>query len=199
VRMNRRDFLKGAAVVPAAVLRVRLSAVAGTFGSAPAQIRAVMYDERYADCGVFADLLACQGAVAFSTSGDAASLWYGPLRAHLARYGGHIAGLTTDSDFVVSRDCGRELSFRTLYEGAHDGRSPERLTHRLRGDHEHEVRAALLRSDAPWAESLAGALSRLQSSETLLSRSALTETMTVATPRSAHHPGYLTSWLLSSG
>ncbi len=175
-----------------------MSAAAGTFGPAPKRITAVVYDERYTDCKIFADLLARQGTVVFPTSGDAASVWYGPLRAHLAQYGGHIAGLTTDSDFVVSRDCGRELNLRMLYEGSHDSRSSERLTHRLRGDHQDVIRAALLRSDVPWAESLANTLGRLPSNDNLLNGSAVTETTTVATPRFANHPGYLTSWLLGS-
>ena len=133
--MNRRDFLKGAgaaAIVPAAlpdaIWGSGRNAAAATATSEPAAslivppIAAVIYDERYADCRLFADALIRQGAVAFPANGDSAQLWYGSLRAHLAQHAGRVAGLTTYADFSVSQSCGRELSLATLYEGAHDAR-----------------------------------------------------------------------------
>ncbi len=199
--MNRRDFLKGAgaaAIVPAAI-------PGALWGSAPVAtpaapivppISAVVYDERYADCKIFADALVRHGAVAFAANADSAQLWYGSLRAHLARHPGRVAGLTTYADFSVSQACGRELNLTMLCEGEHDGRrSKTNLTHRLRaaGD-AREIAAAVPGADAPWAESLANALARLPSTRDASVRSLATAT----TRRSPGNPGYLASWLLGS-
>jgi hypothetical protein len=153
-----------------------------------------VYDERYADCTIFAEALIRQGAVAFPADGDSVRLWYGSLREHLARHPGRIAGFTTYADFSVSQSCGRELCYITLYEAAHDSRASRTvLAHRLRtsGD-ETEIAAAFTNSALPWAESLANALCRVPSTRDFVLRNA----GTVTTPRSRNHPGYLNSWLL---
>ena len=212
--MNRRDFLKGAgaaaivpAAIPGAIWGPSLSLLREPEGAAksvapesvaPRQvtpISAVVYDERYADCRLFAAALVSQGAVAFPANADSAQLWYGSLRAHLARRPGRVAGLTTYADFTVSQACGRELNLATLYEGAHDARrSRSNLTHRLRvsGD-APDIAAAIARPDASWAESLANALCRFPSARD----SAVRHASTVPTPRAGGHPGYLASWLLA--
>jgi hypothetical protein len=123
-------------------------------------ITVVVYDERYCDCRLFADALVARGAVAFPTRGDSAALWYGPLRAHLARHaaqrGTHdaaiIAGFTTEADRHISQVCARELALALLYEGAHDsrrratGHALDRATlvaHRFRAvSNEDEIAAA---------------------------------------------------------
>lgn len=206
--MNRRDFLKGAgaaAIVPAAIPAAIWSTspapapAASEWAASPTlpPITAVVYDERYADCRLFADALTRQGAAAFPANGDSAQLWYGLLRAHLSRRPGRVAGLTTYADFSVSQGCGRELSLATLYEGAHDARAPKlALTHeiRVRGD-ESEIAAAFTNSPLPWPESLANALCRLPAAPV----SALRNIATATTPRSPNHPGYLVSWLLGPG
>lgn len=193
--MRRRDFLKGVAITPAAMAASQWSAVAGSLGAKPSRVTAVVYDERYGDCRLFAETLARQGASLFPTGGDAARVWYGALRAHLEKYDGCVAGMTTDSDRVISDACGKELNLRLVYEGSHDGRAAGRLKHRLRGSGgEKEVYAALLRADAPWAESIATALCRPTLAERIVS--ALAKTPAVTTPQSAACPGYLASWLL---
>jgi hypothetical protein len=205
--MNRRDFLKGAgaaaivpAAIPGAIWRTSAASANATSESAASPtflpITAVVYDERYADCRLFADALILQGAVAFPANGDSAQLWYGSLRAHLSRHPGRVAGLTTYADFSVSQGCGRELSLVTLYEGAHDARaSRSALIHRIRvrGD-ESEIAAAFTNSALPWPETFANALCRLPAP----SASALRSIATATTPRSPNHPGYLASWLLAA-
>jgi hypothetical protein len=211
--MNRRDFLKGAgaaAIVPAAIpgaIWGSSSPPAGESTAAAsatpesttsprvAPITAVVYDERYADCRLFAAALVRHGAVAFPANADSAQLWYGSLRAHLASRAGRVAGLTTYADFTISQACGRELDLATLYEGAHDARrSHSNLTHRLRvsGD-APDIAAAIARPDASWAESLANALCCFPSARD----SAVRNASTVSTPRATGHPGYLASWLLA--
>jgi hypothetical protein len=199
--MNRRDFLKGAgaaAIVPAAIPNALWGSapIATTAAPVVPPISAVVYDERYADCKIFADALVRHGAVAFAANADSAQLWYGSLRAHLALHPGRVAGLTTYADFSVSQACARELNLATLYEGAHDGRrSRTNLTHRLRAvENAREIAAAMPAADAPWAESLANALSRLPSTRDSAPRNLATAT----TPRSVGNPGYLSSWLLGS-
>jgi hypothetical protein len=140
--------------------------------------------------------LAREGAVAFATGGNSANVWYGPLRAHLARYGGAVAGLTTDSDFVVSRGCGRELGLEMIFEGAHDCRESTRAVHRLasRAGDAREIAATLGVPSLYWAESLAVALQGISRRNTV--RGLTTAELT--TLRSGDHPGYLASWLLDS-
>ena len=193
--MKRREFLKGAAMVPATVAATQWSAVAETLGARSPRVMAVVYDERYADCRIFAETLAAAGAIPFRAGGDAGRLWYGALRGHLARHGGCVAGMTTDSDLGVSRMCGRELGMRIAYEGSHDGRASDCLKHQLRGgDEANEVYAALLRGDGPWAVSIAMVLGRPPLAEQIMK--AIAPVPAVATVQSAGHPGYLTSWLL---
>jgi hypothetical protein len=171
--MNRRDFLKRAgavAIVPAAVpggfWGPKPVASSAAQERAASQIRpsitAVVYDERYTDCTLFAAALIRQGAVGFPAHGDSAHLWYGLLGAHVAQHSGCVAGLTTYADFSVSQACGRELNLAALYEGAHDGRRLKtNLKHRIRATGDlSEILDAFSRSEIAWPESLANALSR---------------------------------------
>jgi len=196
--MKRRDFLKGSAIVPAAVATARWPVMAKMIGARRLRIAAVVYDERYADCWMFAETLAQQGTIALPTGGDAARLWYGALREQLALRGGNVAGMTTDADLLVSCGCGREMNMRMAYEGFHDCRTSGRMKHDLRGKgEEREVYAALLRADAPWAEALAEALMRVPASDRAGTQGPSMEQATATTSRGAGNPGYLTSWLLS--
>ena len=162
-------------------------------GFSLSRIAAVVYDERYSDCRSFADILVGHGATPFPVNGDCGQLWYGALREHLVRSRGRVAGLTTDSDFVVSRACGRELGLRLTYEGAHDSRGSSNVTHRLRSTpYQREIVAALGGDDASWAETLAQSLLCLPSHD---GAEILSAPVSVKTARSFDHPGYLTSWL----
>jgi hypothetical protein len=203
--MNRRDFLRnaGAAIVPAALP----GAIWSSNSPAAAEdrpdmvvpnmspITAVIYDERYADCRVFAEALERRGATSFATSQDAVQLWYGPLRAHLEKNPGRVAGLATYADFSSSWACGRELNYAIRYEGEHDGRrSRTTLAHRLRtrGD-DAEIAAAFARES--WPTQLAEALSCLP--ESAQTKIVAPRSSTATTPRTTGHPGYLSSWLLA--
>ncbi|HEV3483278.1 MAG TPA: hypothetical protein VGR97_13235 [Candidatus Acidoferrales bacterium] len=193
--MNRRDLLKraGAAIIPAAILGLRLPAMDASWQPGISRITAVVYDERYRDCRAFASVLVRRGATPFPVKGDCARLWYGALRAYLAGNRGNVAGLTTDSDFVVSRACGRELGLRLVYEGAHDSRGSNEVTHRLRSTaYQREIVADLGTDRASWAEMLAQSLLRLPSHD---SAAIFCAPVLLKTPRSSDHPGYLTSWL----
>jgi hypothetical protein len=192
--MNRRELLKGAAMIPAALLGSRLPAMTSSQKSGTPPITAVVYDERYSDCQVFAEALARCGARLFPTNSDCAWLWYGTIRNHLAQLRGRVAGLTTDSDFMVSRMCGRELGLGVAYEGAHDGRGSKSIRHRLRGSgYDRELAAALRGNDACWAELLAQALHHAPAHNYAAIPCAA---VSLESSRSSKYPGYLTSWLL---
>ncbi len=196
--MKRREFLRGAAIAPVGVAATHWSAFAQTLahGMKSSAISAVVYDERYLDCRFFADVLARQGARAFQSGGDAVSVWYGALQPYLARHGGLVAGMTTDSDRTASCACGAETGWRLVYEGSHDCRISDRLVHRLRGKEvEREVYRALLCDETPWPEAVARGLSRppLPDAVTYTARAL----SAVTSSQSADHPGYLASWLLA--
>jgi hypothetical protein len=156
------------------------------------RIAAVVYDERYSDCRSFADILVRHGATPFPVNGDSARLWHGALREYLVGNRGNVAGLTTDSDFVVSRVCGGALGLGLAYEGAHDIRGSSNVTHRLRSTAYQREIAALGSDGGAWVETLAQSLLRLPSHE---SAAIFGAPVSLKTPRSSDHPGYLTSWL----
>ena len=194
--MNRRDLLKrtGAAIIPAAFLGSRLSAAGISRQIGTPRIAAVVYDERYSDCRSFADILVRHGATPFAVNSDCGRLWHGALRENPVWRAGSVAGLTTDSDFLVSRACGREVGLGVSYEGAHDSRELNCVKHRFQScAYPHEIAAPLSNEDASWAESLAQSLVRARwRNGTAIFRAPVW----VETSRSHDHPGYLTSWLL---
>ena len=194
--MKRRDFLKEVVAVPTVVAAWKWYGAADPLCRKRVEISAVLYDERYADSRAFATALERQGVRSFATFGDAASVWYGALRATRARSGGSIAGMATDSDWVVSRACGREQGLGVAYEGSHDWRVPDRLVHRLYGNGlEREVYSALLDLDTVWYEAVASALLRAGRAERVKVGRSLA-IADAATRVFTGHPGYLTSWLL---
>ena len=100
--MNRRQILAAAA---AAGVPVPALAAAG-----PAL---AVFDERYAEARAFAAAQRRRGAVVIEAQADVGRLWYGPVRAALARgERPRIAGLTTYADFVVIRGCAAEARLR---------------------------------------------------------------------------------------
>lgn len=196
--MKRREFLERVVTLPVFLASSEWFAVDRALGVQPFGITAVVYDERYGDCRSFARALERQGAVSFVTSGDAASLWHGALRASLARRGSSVAGMTPDSDWAVSRSCGREQGFKAAYEGSHDCRASDHLIHRLLGSGARREVCAELRYAQPWAESIASGLVNFwrRDGMRLGSDVTLVRTDVVVTRRSPAHPGYLTTWLL---
>jgi len=197
--MKRREFLEGVVTLPAFIASSEWFVVDRPLGVGPFGITAVVYDERYGDCRSFAKALERQGAVLFVTAGDAASLWHGALRVSLAQRGGSVAGMTPDSDWAVSRACGREQGFEAGYEGSHDCRASDHLIHRLLGSGaRQEVCAELQYEQSPWAESIARGLVHFWRRDGIRVESDVTlaRADVVVTRRSPAHPGYLTSWLL---
>jgi hypothetical protein len=121
--MRRRDFLiagsTGAALSAAGLLGMS-QAGASAFGSQTpslfSNVRAVLYEPRYAPSVEFARALARQGAQAFSTQDDVFALWRGELGQCLDCSAPRVAGLTLHSDFEVLRLSARERKLRVLSE-----------------------------------------------------------------------------------
>jgi hypothetical protein len=206
--MNRRKFLQstgaavfGGVIAPAALSLDPVSAVLTQDAKVP-RITAVIFDERYRDCKIFADALVACSARPFAVNGNSAALWYGPLRIHLSSAPGPIAGLTTESDRGVSLASGRELHLKLFYEGSHDARRGASIAHRISGAAKQDgIAAAIPRPSVPWSASLAHALHLAQFPAPPLTASVLNSAnqrpIVATTPRSPDFPGYLTSWLLA--
>jgi len=195
-RLDRRTFLKdaGALTASAAWIASRAARVASAAALDGRGISAALFDGRYSSCRAFAHALSRKGARIFNVQPDAAAVWYGPLRDHLASCGGCVAGLTTFSDSMLSQSFGRDLGLSLRYEGAHDSRGSDVLKHELRaGAKVDEIAGALRGADSDWAEALAGVLVRSSAIlRTGRRRSAITLSASVA-----DHPGFLQSWLLA--
>ncbi len=193
--LDRRTFLKdaGALTASAALMASGAPGIAAAAAADGRRIGAVLFDGRYSSCRAFADALARKGAVAFDVQPDAAALWYGPLRDHLAACGGSVAGLTTFSDSMLSQSFGRDFGLSLRYEGAHDSRGSDVLRHQLRASAKvDEIAGALRGEDPDWPEALAGALARSNS----ISRAGRRRLAIALTTRVGDHPGFLQSWLL---
>jgi hypothetical protein len=195
--LDRRTFLKDASAltVSASLLASGASAISSAAELHGPRISAVLFDGRYSSCRAFANAQAREGAAAFDVGADVALLWYGPLRDHLAKNGGSVAGLTTQSDFVVSKSFGRELRLSVKYEGVHDSRGSRAIAHRLRSPvNVDDLSATLRRADSSWGEALASALARTQSAEPATQwKSSVARTLPLG-----DHPGFLMSWLLTA-
>jgi hypothetical protein len=195
-RLDRRTFLKDAGALTASAALIASGAPGIGAASEPngQRISAVLFDGRYPSSRAFADTLSRKGARAFNVQPDAATLWYGPLRDHLARCGGCVAGLTTFSDAMLSQSFGRDLGLSLRYEGAHDSRGSDVLMHQLRASAGvDEIAGALRGADSDWAEALAGALARSNS----ISWAGRRRLAVALTTRVGDHPGFLQSWLLA--
>jgi hypothetical protein len=109
--VNRRDLL-GLAVAGVALAIPRLSMAIGP------RLMSVIYDERYPDARAFAEHYRIRGAASFPTRGDGTGLWYCDSGSVLRKKGRAVAGLTTYSDLVIARSCGRELGLRLAFEAS---------------------------------------------------------------------------------
>ena len=193
--LDRRTFLKDASAltVSAALAASTVSAASSTPAAQGPRVAAVLFDSRYSSSREFANTLAREGAAVFEVRGDIAGLWYGPLRGHLAKAAGCVAGLTAHSDLTVSRSFGRELRLALRYEGTHDSRGSRAIAHRLRGRVDlDEITSALLRANSDWGESLAQAIAHTRWSQSASPwNSAVAQTFALD-----DHPGFLSSWVL---
>lgn len=116
---TRRSVLTGAALLAAAPVAAKASAVQGRFDI-------VLFDSRFAESRRFAAVMAKAGATPMDIGDDIAHLWWGPL-ADAGKVS--LCGLTTHSDFFISESIGRERGLKVQYEGRHDARVRGPVSH----------------------------------------------------------------------
>lgn len=190
--LRRREFLKHSVVIAG----VASTGILGGHASAQVartRVDFVLLDEDFEDSVAFARELASQGATAFPIEQDIGQLWFGDLGRAFAA-GKVIAGLTSHSELLVCAAFARTHGARVRYEGAHDCRGSDVLTHSLRTTNaEVPFGASLAAAGTNWPSALAACLSDLTLSEGALHEHCCRTT----TPRSASHPGSLFSWVIA--
>ena len=200
--LKRRDFItRSAASMAGAALPTNVSSSesrgleeTGTCQHRRMPFDAVIVDARYSDSRRFAAVLQQQGARIIDTREDLGLLWYGALGAAFRNGPQRIAGLTPHSDLFICDSFGREHGVRLIYEGAHDCRGEQVLSHALRlGAPLAGLAAELQQARAHWPVRLAQRID-------LADRTALPsarEHVFTRTRRAADHPGMLFSWAIA--
>jgi hypothetical protein len=192
--LKRREFLKHSAIVATAASTGILTAHAngGDALAASRSIHFVLVDEELEDSVAFANALIARGAHAFSVQEDVGRLWFGEL-GRAFKPGSAIAGLTTHSELMVCTAFARQHGARLRFEGSHDCRGGDALTHALRiGIDEPEISTSLASVGRSWPEALALRVTALSQCDTLRA-----DTCRTTTQRSPTHPGSLFSWVIA--
>jgi len=188
--MNRRGFLK-TAITGSVYVPVMARAVPSVIAVADEPAAAiVLHDARYSDARKFSAAAARLGAQVMAQEADMIRLWYRELDAFLQSHGNWIMGMTTCSDFMLICDCTATLKRRVIYEGLHDCRGGDTLTHRLQFRSKKIPRA--MDSGPEWPETLARALCRSRGSDRPLQETVMRSN----TRRAEDNPGTLVSWLI---
>lgn len=113
--MNRRQLLLHGAAVAALAIPPANAAIEKSAAGSQAPRLAVVQDPAYVRSREYAALLVERGAQLF-TSDDMLGLWRSELAAFRQHAGAalRLTGLTTWSDFIVLRDCAREVRLKPL-------------------------------------------------------------------------------------
>lgn len=188
--MNRRGFLK-TAVAGSVCVTVLARATPGVIAAAHEPAAAiVLHDARYSDARRFAAAAARLGAMPLAPQLDLMPLWYEQLGPYLQVHAHRLMGMTTYVDFMLIRDCTATLNHRVIYEGLHDCRGGETLTHGLQF---RSKKIPLAVDSGPqWPETLA----RTLYGERVSDRPSQETLMRTNTRHSADNPGTLVSWLI---
>jgi hypothetical protein len=179
--------MAAAAIAPTVVI-----AASDRSGPSARHIDFVIFDEHFEDSVAFADELIARGAQAFSTQQDLGRLWFGELGRAFTK-GASIAGLTMHSELLICSSFTRQHGARARYEGEHDCRGSDVLTHSLRiNDATSSMISTLVAADVRWPRTLAASLASVPRADSFREESCRTQTR-----RSATHPGSLFSWLIA--
>jgi hypothetical protein len=192
--LKRREFLKTSVVVASVASTGILTAKAESDDSVDAlkRIDFVLVDIELEDSVSFAAALIGRGARAFSVQQDIGRLWFGEL-GEAFKAGHSIAGLTSHSELLVCSTFARQHGARVRFEGSHDCRGSDVLTHSLRVAASDQPFSALLASaDHAWPQMLAEHVMTLSRGDSLRE-----ERCRTTTPRSPTHPGSLFSWVIA--
>jgi hypothetical protein len=192
--LRRREFLKNSMVVATVASTGILTAEAQPpSAGATRRIDFVLFDDELEDSVSFARELTAQGARAFETQQDVGHLWFGEL-GRLFASGKVIAGLTSHSEFLVCAAFAREAGARVRYEGSHDCRGSDVLSHTLQiASSVQPFSTALAAADREWPRFIAAQAGRLAACDGALHE----DRCHTQTQRTATHPGSLFSWVIA--
>jgi hypothetical protein len=153
----------------------------------------VLVDERVAESVAFGRELAAHGARTLSVHEDIGRLWRDELIQVCAAHGA-IAGLTSHATLFVADVSARQLGARVRFQGEHDCRGRDVLTHSLRLHWElRGLGRFLAAANTQWPATLAARLAEMPAAIGHLTD----ERVLTDTPRSESHPGSLFSWLIA--
>jgi len=192
--LKRREFIKHTALVAGAASTGLLGVDAeATVGSARLESRAAMraiqfvvFDETIQESVAFACELEARGARLFAVRQDIGQLWFGELGAAFSA-GQAIAGLTSHTELLVCKEFTRRHDARVRYEGLHDCRGSEFLTHSLRS-----LDVDFAAAGVAWPRTLAARLATVSNFDAMQETCCRTSVQ-----RSASNPGSLFSWLIA--
>jgi hypothetical protein len=189
--LRRREFLKHSVIVATAASSGILTANAST--DRTTRVDFVVFDEELEDSLAFARELAARGARELAVQQDIGRLWFGELGQAFAS-GTVIAGLTSHSELLVCAAFAREHGAHIRYEGSHDCRGGDVLTHSLRVAMDAKsLGADLALADTDWPRVLAHRTSELAECAGPLRE----DRCRTSTRRTASHPGSLFSWVIA--
>lgn len=118
--VNRRRVLKIGAATVAGVLVKPLDSVRNLSPvRASLAFHKAIFDERFAECRVFAAELYNAGVVTSAIRGDVARLWYEDLRAHLRENRLPVAGLTDRAALFCLEELARDVGMRVIFRVDH--------------------------------------------------------------------------------
>ena len=184
--MKRREFITHT------VATASIAAVASrsTFAAyAPFRIAAVVFDTRLSDSRRFAEYFTTRGVAAFSLQEDIGRLWRGVLATACAQPATRIVGMTQYTELMISQLSAREFGATLHYQGRHECRGRQTLTHEL----PIELNASTMNlSDTDWPLSLASLLE----STAVHDRASQVRGVFTGARRAPDHPGTLFSWLI---
>jgi hypothetical protein len=132
--------------------------------------------------------------IVVATERDLASQWRRLLLAGLQRRERpKLSGMTPHSDLVLMNECAAEWNLKLHYEGIHDCRGRETVTHSVRHRlmTEDKLSPRLATAGIGWASTVARSLCEIQPQSALWHERIISG----QAPRSQDNPGTLVSWL----
>ena len=118
--VDRRGVLKIGAATVAGVLVKPLDSVRILSPTrAPPALHKGIFDQRFAECRVFAAELYHAGVVTSAIGGDVAKLWYDDLRVHLRENRLPVAGMTDRAALFCLEELARDVGMRVIFRVDH--------------------------------------------------------------------------------
>jgi hypothetical protein len=118
--VNRRSALKICAATVAGVLvKVPVSGRSRSTRQAHIAFHRAVFDERFAECRVFAAELGGAGVCTSAIRGHVAGLWYDDLRVRLRENRLPVAGLTDRAALFCLEELARDVDMRVIFRADH--------------------------------------------------------------------------------